>query len=204
MTYRHDIFISYRRNPETLQWVKNHFLPLLALRVELELDRDIDIFIDEQLKSGISWPLQLGEELGCSRIMIALWTGNYLHSDWCALELSHILARERETGRRTTDNPRGLCIPVIIHDGERLPATMADVQYFEIRRSFNVRMAKDSPRAEELDAILAQEAPAIAKAIECAPPWRTKWPVKAQKAFYKALFRKEEVLQRRPPRFTDR
>lgn len=204
MSYRHDIFISYRRNPETLEWIKIHFLPLLSLRVELELSRRPRIFLDEQLSCGTSWPLQLGTELGCSRIMIALWTGNYLHSNWCSLELSHIVARERETGRRTFDNPRGLLIPAMIHDGDRFPAELADVQYFEIQRCFNVRMARDSPRAEELDSILAKEAPAIAKAIAHAPPWRANWPAEAAQDLHRILFRAEELQQRRLPKFSDR
>jgi hypothetical protein len=56
MSYKHDIFISYRRNPETLAWIKDHFEPLLSLRVEFELQRRPTIYIDEQVESGTSWP----------------------------------------------------------------------------------------------------------------------------------------------------
>lgn len=204
MSYRHDIFISYRRNKETLEWIQRHFLPLLSLRVGLELPHQPRIFLDQQVNSGSSWPLQLGTELGCSRILVILWSGNYLHSEWCTLELSHMLARERETGRRTVDNPKGLCIPAVVHDGEVLRATLPDIQHFDIKDYFNVRMARESKRAEELDFILTQEAPAIANAILSAPPWRAKWPMKAAIDFYKTLFREEEPTQKRPPRFTDR
>ncbi len=54
MGYIHDIFISYRRNPETHEWIKAHFEPLLKLRVGFELDRDIDVFIDDRLEIGAS------------------------------------------------------------------------------------------------------------------------------------------------------
>lgn len=47
MSYQHDIFISYRRNPETYVWITEHFVPLLTLRVELELGRKPLIYIDD-------------------------------------------------------------------------------------------------------------------------------------------------------------
>lgn len=39
MAYKNDIFISYRRNPETLEWINNHLVPLLSLRLGFELGR---------------------------------------------------------------------------------------------------------------------------------------------------------------------
>ncbi len=204
MAYKHDIFISYRRNAETLEWMKKHLLPLLSLRLEFELNREPDIYVDEQLKTGTSWPLELGRELGSSKILLVLWTANYLGSKWCAQELCQMLARERETRRRTPKNPMGLVIPAIIHDGEKIPQELRDVQYFEMQKCFNLRMAKDSPRAEELDDILSNKAPAIAKAISCAPAWRSSWPLNSAKKLYRLLFREEEAAQKTLPRFTAR
>ena len=70
-------------------------------------------------------------------------------------------------------------MPVVIHDGKDFPTDLMHIQRFEIQRCFNVRMARNSSRAEELDAILAREAPALAHAIEAAPPWRQEWPALA-------------------------
>ena len=203
MAYKHDIFISYRRNEETLVWINNHFVPLLSLRVEFELGHKPIIFVDDQLESGVSWPLQLGTELGCSKVLIVLWTGNYLSSQWCTEEMSQMLERERETARRTIKNPRGLVIPGFIHDGEQFPFKASDIQYFEMQKCFNVRMAKDSRRAEELDEILATEAPAIAKAIRNAPAWRSAWTRRSAKRLYKVLF-KGVPSQKTLPRFSVR
>src|SRR6478609_2128376 len=100
MSYQHDIFISYRRNSETYVWIMEHFVPLLQLRVELELGRKPDIFVDNQIDSGTSWPASLGVALGGSRVLIALWSANYLASVWCAAELSHMLGRELEAKLR--------------------------------------------------------------------------------------------------------
>jgi hypothetical protein len=145
MSYQHDIFISYRRNPETYVWITEHFVPLLTLRVELELGRKPLIYVDDQIESGTSWPASLGAALGGSRVLIVLWSGNYLTSVWCTEELSHMLGREREAKLRTVDRPRGVVIPAFIHDDEKFPPDLQHIEHFEVQKFFNVRMARNSP-----------------------------------------------------------
>jgi TIR domain-containing protein len=203
MAYTHDIFISYRRNPDTLKWIKEQFVPLLSLRVGLELEYTPVIYVDEQVESGASWPPLIGAALGESRVLIALWTGNYLASVWCTEELSQMLAREDEAKLRTAKKPNGIIIPAFIHDGESFPPDLQHIKPFEIQNCFNVRMAPNSPRAEELDAALAAQAPAIAHSIQSAPAWRKVWPAKAAAAFYKH-FHKHADEQTNVPRFTRR
>lgn len=204
MSYKYDIFISYRRNPETLGWINDHFEPLLSLRVELELQRKPKIYIDKQMESGSAWPAALGAALGQSRMLIALWTGNYLASVWCTEELSQMLVREKEAKLRTAAKPNGLIFPAFIHDGDSFPPDLAYIQPFEIQSSFNPRMAKNSQRAEELDAALAAQAPAIATSIQSAPSWRKEWPTNSAAAFYKRFYRHAKSLQTSVPRFTRR
>jgi hypothetical protein len=198
--YKHDVFISYRRDPETLRWLQNHFLPLLSLRVRQELLRVPKIYTDTQLEAGASWPAQLGQELGASRVLIALWAKDYFASKWCLEETALMLGREKELGLRTDENPRGLVIPAIIHDGDTFPKSLSHIEHFGIQRLFNVRMAHDGRRAEKLDEIITTQAEAIAKAIEAAPPWRKKWPVQAAQAFRGALST-TAPSQTRLPRF---
>src|SRR5262245_23433482 len=124
MSYQYDIFISYRRNPETLTWIRDHFVPLLSLRVGFELQRSPVIFVDDQIESGSSWPAKLGATLGASRMLIALWTGNYFTSAWCTEEFSQMLAREKEAELRTATRPHGLIVPAFIHDGDAFPAEL--------------------------------------------------------------------------------
>ena len=52
MAYQHDIFISYRRNPETCVWITEHFVPLLEMRVEFELGRKPKIYVDIRSKAA--------------------------------------------------------------------------------------------------------------------------------------------------------
>lgn len=201
MAYQHDIFISYRRYPEARDWITDHFLPLLELRVDFELGRKPNIYVDSQLESGTSWPVSLAIALGASRILIPLWSGNYLASVWCTEELSHMLAREEKTGLRTPERPHGVIVPAFIHDGERFPKALRHIQHFEIQKTFNVRMPRNSARAEELDAVLTAQAPAIAACIENAPAWRRAWPRQAAARFFKR-FHQREAMQATVPRFT--
>jgi hypothetical protein len=188
-TYAYDIFLSYRRDPETRNWIGLHLVPLITLRVGFELGQPPTISVDDQIESGNSWPLDLAMRLGSSRVLLALWTKTYFNSKWCTQELCHMLAREKITNRRTHAHPKGLIIPAVIHDGEDFPLQARQIQYIDLKECFNVRMSKDSPRAEQLDEIIKKEAPAIAAAIRGAPEWRQKWPKKAAASLYEVFYR---------------
>ena len=201
MSYQHDIFLSYQRDPETLCWIKLHLVPILKVHLRHELGRDPDIFIDDQIESGTSWPVELATNLATSRILIPLWTKTYFFSRWCSKELSNMLGREKATSRRTRDNPRGLVVPAVIHDCIELPSKFADITPFRIIDCFNVRMSKDSPRAEELDNILSKEAESIAKSIDNAPVWQADWPDKYVSEFYDEYRDKQAPVQKSIPGF---
>jgi hypothetical protein len=202
MAYEYDIFISYRRHPETRLWLAEHFVPLLELRVGFELGRNPRIFVDDQIDSGTSWPVSLGGALGRSRVLMLLWSANYLASQWCAHEFAHMLLREQEQGLRSPTRPHGVIIPAFIHDGDRFPKEVRHIQHFEIQRTFNVRMARTSTLAEELDAILTREAPAIARCINNAPVWRPTWPDEAANTLFQQFYQTSQPKQETVPRFT--
>jgi hypothetical protein len=202
MGYQYDIFISYKRDPETHRWIMEHFKPLLELRVGLELGRKVDVFIDDKLEVGTTWPIELGNTLGCSRILVPLFTKTYFSSKWCTCELSLILSRESSLGYRAGTNSVGLIVPATIHDGDDFPYHLSHIQRLGIQQCFNVRMARESPRAEELDDILARNASSFAAAIHHAPPWQDKWPEEAAQEFYDLLFQ-EEPQQDSVPRLTN-
>jgi hypothetical protein len=202
MTYKYDVFISYRRHPETYLWISEHFEPLLKLRVGLELGREPSVYVDDQIESGTSWPVALGLALGHSRTLIPLWSGNFLSSVWCTEELSHMLVREKEEELRTAARPHGVVIPAFIHDGNKFPSGLGHIEYFEIQKCFNVRMARNSLRAEELEAALAVQAPAIAACIDNAPAWRESWPSTAAETFFERFHQQLQAVQTTVPRFT--
>jgi TIR domain len=203
MSYEYDIFISYRRNDQTLRWIKDFFVPALELHVEHELERRPLIYVDvNKIDVGTSWPVELGVALGKSRVLIVLWSANYFRSDWCRREFSHMLAREREANLRTREKPHGVIIPAFIHDGERFPPDLGYIEHFEIQKYFNVRMPPICSLAAELDARVTEQAPAITKCIVGAPDWQEAWPQQAVEDFVNQFYQEAEVVQRTVPRFT--
>jgi len=204
MAYAYDIFISYKRHPETLSWIKQHFLPLLELRVGLYLGRDPTVFVNEinqQIPVGTAWPEFLGKTLSESRVLIALWTKTYFNSVWCAKELSHMLSREREKGQRPNGDRYGLVIPVVIHDGESFPEELNYIQRMDIKCCYNTRMRLDSPKAEELSEVIDRHAGGIASAIEQAPAWQPEWQTATAEEFFATYYRAEAPIQTVVPRF---
>lgn len=202
MQYAHDIFISYKRHPEAYGWIKSHFEPLLAMYVELELGRTPNIFIDSSLEAGTTWPLELGARLGASAVLVALYTRTYFHSEWCGRELGVMLEREQAEGYRTVERPRGLIVPAVLHDCERLPDAVANIQCREIRECFNPRMSRESPRAERLADEIAMLAVSVAHAIEGAPQPRPGWSRSAGEAFLRSTSRSPAGGQTVVPRMS--
>ena len=204
MPYSHDIFISYRRHSETLAWIKEHFLPLLEHRVGLELGRFPDIYVHEitdQIPAGATWPIELGEQLAGSRILVALWTRTYFNSRWCAEEMCHMLAREHESRCRTVANKFGLVVPAVIHDGKYFPDELGYIQKLEIQGCYNTRMRKDSDLAAQLSDVLDTHAPGFAGAIEQAPEWRSDWSEAAAEQLLATFYQPKHATQDRVPRY---
>ncbi|HEX3481205.1 MAG TPA: TIR domain-containing protein [Kofleriaceae bacterium] len=185
--YEYDVFISYRRAGGAQKWVDKHFAPTLRDCLAYELPAPPRVFFDAQLEEGTTWPPELGHKLARSRMLVSLWSKNYLNSEWCAMELAHMRAREAEAGFRTAENPSGLIAICVIHDGEQILPELQSIQSFEIRDYFNTRMREDSEAAERLEAVLRQKAPAIARIIERAPAYRPSWATTAAETFYAAF-----------------
>lgn len=202
MAYSYDIFISYKRGQETVHWIEEHFEPLLEHTVELELGYKPVVYRDKSLNDGGTWPLELGIALGSSRVLVPLWTKTYFYSKWCVLELSTMLAREKEMNCRTPANPSGLIIPVVLHDCLTVKQEISHVQSRDIHKYFNSRMRHDSDRAEQLADELAALAPGIAHAIEKVPGWQSQWPEATAASFLEALLGKEQPQQTSVPGFS--
>lgn len=203
MAYQHDIFVSYRRDPEALSWIGRFLKPILEHRVRMELQRPVDIYVHEvgsQISAGTAWPVELGERIATSRVLVALWSGDYLTSEWCQHELSLMLQRERSCRARTPRNKYGLVIPIIAHDGETIPADLASAQRLEAKEFFIARMPSEGTKAEQLEKLIATHAKGIAAAIKAAPRWKKTWPRRAAASLLKA-FNAKPRTQRTLPRF---
>jgi hypothetical protein len=202
MPYEYDIFVSYKHTktkdvkvPGTIDWIRMHFKPMLMQVVGLELGHPAKVFVDEdEIALGASWPTDIGHALGKSRILVALWSNWYSNSVWCMKELTYMLAREQAYGCRTLENPHGLVIPAII-SGEGIPAVLGKIKCLEIQPYYNTRMQTYSPRAEELESLLASKAKDVVKAIQHAPQWQAAWPVEAAQEFNSLYDQGQEPVQ---------
>jgi hypothetical protein len=205
MGYEHDIFVSYRRDPEALIWIERFLKPIVRHRVRMELEREVQIYVHEigedQVHAGTAWPIELGEVIARSRILIALWSGDYLSSEWCQEELAIMLDRERQAKSRSIRNKYGLVIPIVAHDGETIPRRLAAAQQLNVAECFNSRMPNNGPLAELLVNRVATHAKGIANAIKAAPPWRASWPTRAAKKML-STFQANQRSQRTLPRFS--
>ena len=201
MPYEYDIFMSYRRHPETLKWIRSLLLPLLDHYIGLELGRDPRIFVHEvqgQIQAGAIWPVELGEVLGQSRTLVALWCKPYLSSQWCAEELSIMTAREDFSGARTSNNKYGLVVPVILHDGETIPERFAGTQQLDLKPYYNTRMRPDGDKAELLTEVIRRHAGGFAEAIDNAPPFQEHWPQEAARRLFMQLIAPPSSQRERP------
>jgi hypothetical protein len=202
--YEYDVFISYRRAGNAQHWVEEHFAPTLEDCLATEMVNAPRLFFDQQLEIGTTWPPDLGAKLANSRMLLSLWSKNYLSSLWCTMELAHMLAREEECGLRSATNPSGLVVIGVINDGEKMPADLGAIQKFEISNFFNTRMRKDSEAAADLEAALRSHAPTLAQIIENAPKFQPAWTAAAASRFFKAFKQTVAPSQDVPPSFTQR
>src|SRR5690606_17649077 len=148
--------------PQTLVWIARFLHPIVKQRVGLELGEEPVIYVHEitgQIQAGTAWPADLGETLAHSRVLIALWAGNYLTSEWCRQELSLMIQREREQRRRAHAGTKyRLVIPIVVHDGEDIQKVLGPVQYVDVSKYFFSNLPQDSVKAAELEETLAQHA----------------------------------------------
>jgi|APMed6443717190_1056831.scaffolds.fasta_scaffold02420_5 hypothetical protein len=148
--YEHDIFVSYRRSDaDWVRWTKENFVRALRSLLGVRLG-SVNIFIDEAIEDGSSWPNNLARRLSRSRLMVAVLSRDYFHSEWCRLELSLMHYREKINNLRNEDNPYGLIVPVVIDDGDCFPPEVQMMQGTKLHAYANPFMLPNSPRQEEL------------------------------------------------------
>ena len=180
MGYEHDVFLSYPHRFEA--WVLECFLPELDQYLSEELDPPAaKIFVDRTgIRTGDAWRQRLKKEVTQSRCVVAVWSPQYFHSEWCRIESSIMLYRETELGYRTNANPGGLVFPVRAHDGEHYPQYAKDMQWLDLK--YYVRKAevfKNSQRYIDFQDQMIERVPDLAVAIKGAPAWRDEWLTEA-------------------------
>lgn len=174
--YEHDIFISYRRmSEEWVNWTRKNFVRPLRALLQPSLGSDISIFVDEQIETGNSYPARLAQAHARSRLMIPVLSPDYFNSDWCRIELVVMHNREKSLGFRTSANPFGLILPVIINDGDKFPTEVQEMQGKKIYDFAQPCMCPDSHLQERFAECLRAWCPCIEHALEKVPPYNPDW-----------------------------
>jgi TIR domain len=183
MAYDFDVFISYRRHGEWPTWTREIFRPLLYHWLGEELGRDPRIFVDYQIETGDSWPERLGNALGCSRVLVPLFSRQYFSSPWCRSEFALMRAREARCNFRSPACPGGLIVPAHIHDGKDFPESVRSIQGAQLQPYTNVRLSRGSITEERLSDEIRNWVPDIAGATNRAPDHDPAWLTIAAQEF---------------------
>lgn len=149
--YQWDVFISYRRFDKWNEWIDKHFKPLLFQALQPELrKKEVRIFVDrDDVVEGANWPDNLRSALASSRILVPLICAGYWDKEWCRRELAIMLEREGVCGFRGHNSVSTLIVPILIHDGNRIPPSFSNVQFFKAKAA-HVRTHLSSKAGLEL------------------------------------------------------
>src|ERR1700693_2953450 len=197
--YEYDIFVSYRSSDEDwVRWTRENFVRPLRTLLRPALC-NVQIFLDDQIETGSSWPAFRAIALARSRLLLPILSRAYFTNDWCRLELARMYQRERELGRRSAENPVGLILPVIIDDGDRFPPEVRAMQAEKFHQFANPFMRVDSPRQEAFTECLRRWCPIIEQALLSAPPFNEAWETRAYDDQAKEMFRIEIMAQKTLP-----
>lgn len=120
--YEFDLFISYRRRGNPLNWVQNHFYPRLRDYLDDHLDKDPALFIDVDMEKGSHWPTCLENALNRTKILVPIYTPQYFRSPWCLAEWKTMAEREELLGLRSDERPQSLIYPILLNDSVNFPA----------------------------------------------------------------------------------
>lgn len=180
--YRYDLFVSYKREPRNKQLVTPWLRQVLD-RVEYWTRQEmggtpIRVFFDEEsIEVGSDWPNEISEALLSAKCLLPIWSPEYFHSTWCVAEWKSFIKREILIADRGRPACR-LIIPIKFHDGSWFPEEAQRVQQLDLSPYTATTQAFwNSHRADELDQLIKDFAPKLARAISQAPPYEAGWPV---------------------------
>lgn len=174
MSYRYDVFLSYRRSGpgNAGKWVRNHFHPLLVDCLGDQLAWKPKVFFDLEVETGSHWPNMLEDALLHSKMLVAVWSPPYFRSAWCLAEWQTMLAREQIVA------PVGLVYPVVFSDKDNFPPAARARQARDLKAWSNpfpsFSESRDYDRFyHEMSDIAAE----LGQMLTRAPAWQANWPV---------------------------
>lgn len=184
--YEYEVFISYRRSGDWPRWVKERFFHRLNHELSNEYETPA-IFVDQNLKPGVSWEHEIARKLLRSKVLVPLFSKQYFESEWCRKEFAHMLAREKRCGFGTSHNPERLIVPVIIHDGKSLLKVARDIQSVDLRPCIAIHAPDNSQIMLDLEIAIRDWAKGVVAAIDRAPDFDPAWETLDAGPFLKQL-----------------
>lgn len=174
MNYKYDIFFSYKRDPLTITWhrevvkrIKHYVCNELNI-----LNDNLKIFFDEKtIEAGDAWAEELGEAIKSSKCLVAVWSPEYFHSNWCLSEFRSFLDRQIQLSKK------GLIIPASYHDGQHFPDDAKAIQFFDFSDyGSTIDAFWQSLDAVAFDKKIKDFSKNIASKISSAPPYKDNFP----------------------------
>lgn len=173
MSYKYEIFFSYKRDDESNAWhetLKNKIVHWV--REDVDID-EVRVFFDkEEIRAGHRWKQRISQALRDSKCLVAIWSPQYFRSPYCVAEWLSFHERSRRTNKL-------LIAPASRCDGTNFPS---DAREFQIA-SFNdyaltVPSFWETIRAVEFEERLIKPfASDIASMIKDAPDHSIDFPI---------------------------
>jgi len=176
--YEFDLFISYRRRGNPLNWVQNHFYPRLRDYLDDHLDKDPALFIDVGMEKGSHWPTRLENALNRTKILIPIYSPQYFRSPWCLAEWTTMAEREVVLGLSSAERPQGLIYPILFSDSDNFP-TFARLRSWRDLKKWNNPDPVFQQTVEWVSFLREVEAIAedLATLLPQVPDWQPDWPI---------------------------
>ncbi len=182
--YKYHIFISYPRFDDNwTRWTRDNLVGALRSLLMPQLGK-VEIYIDESIESGTSWPKDIAKGLSQSQLLLAVLSRGYFSRDWCRLEMALMYHREQLAKLRTRENPKGLIIPIVIDDGDCFPNEIKEMHPKKMHKFANPFIGRETKEQMELAEFLRiNVCPIIDEALKRVPPYDPNWETIAHDQF---------------------
>jgi len=174
MSYKYDVFFSYRRNKLTESWHEK-LVEQLKFWLNNEIaERDISIFYDkESIEVGDLWANKIGDALKHSRCIVAVLSPDYFKSEWCYAEISTFLKRQE-----VLSIPGGIIMGARFHDGNSYPGAVKNIQQVDFNKYASLSKSFwETRRADDFTEEIKKFAKEIALKIKTAPSFQDDFPI---------------------------
>jgi hypothetical protein len=177
--YEYDVFISYQRTGDLVPlWVRNHFYPRLSELLDNNLDRDVKVFFDENVRGGTTWSLELRSALLRSRILVPICSPKYFLSEVCLAEWQSMARREDIVDMSSSQHPQGLIYPVLFCDSKNFPTWAHQRRMQDFKKwSQPYEQFQTSMAYLDFHSEVGRIAEEIEEMMDKAPEWQPDWPV---------------------------